>query len=101
MTLVQLERFVRVINGYHEREEELSKALGPFNSSYTEVEFYPGMVSTIMDYIKEEFKDEDDWFGYWFYELDQGRNKELGASYKDGTPIKLDTLEDVYNFMVS
>ncbi len=100
MRLERLERFVDAINKYHEREELLAKALEPFNDSYTIIEFCPDIIKCIFDYINEEFEDIGDWFGYWFYELDQGKNKTLGGVLEDGAPIKLDTLEDVYNFML-
>ena len=101
MRLDQLERFVDAINEYDKREEELGKSLEPFNDSYTMISFCPVIVESILDFIREEFNDVGEWFEYWFYELDQGKNKELGASYENGEPIKLDTLEDVYNFMLA
>lgn len=100
MTLEQLNRFVEALNKFHEREELLSDCFGPFNSSWTMIEFCPEISRSIFEFIKEEFEDVGDWFGYWFYELDQGKNKEIGASTMDEVPIKLDTLEDLYNFMM-
>jgi len=102
MTLEQLRRFVDALNSYHMREEQLSKAVEPFNSSWTMIEFCPLITKCIFDYIKEVFNDEGEWFGYWFYELEQGKNSDRLKAYNEkGDQIVLNTLEDVYRLLVS
>lgn len=98
MTFIQFERFFTAIDVYHKKEEALGKALEQFSSSWTIIEFCPEIVSSIFSFLKEEMNDEDDWIGWWFYE--KKHNPELKAYYKNKKEIKLDTLRDLYGFLL-
>ena len=102
MTLIQFKRFIYSIKDYYEKEELLSKALEPFNSSYTIIEFCPSIVSSIYDYLEEEFGDKDKWILYWIHDLNYGTNLDLmeGCSYKDGTKIDISSIEKLYEFLI-
>lgn len=53
--------------------------------------------------IKKEYGDSGlDWFYWWLYEFPSLKRKDLKEYYAteaDGTPIILDTPEDLYNFL--
>lgn len=101
MTLEQFERFVDAIDEYHKREELFCKALEPFNSSYTVIDFCSEITFSIIQYIDEYFNDESSWFSYWFYELEQGEKYfENCAIDANGKSIKLKTKEDLYNLLM-
>ena len=54
--------------------------------------------------IKQNFGDDGyDWFNWWMYELPSLRKmvmKESYASEADGTPIILDTVDQLYDFLL-
>lgn len=54
--------------------------------------------------IKENFGENGyDWFNWWMYELPSVRKKEVKeyyASEADGTPIILDTPDQLYDFLL-
>ena len=100
ISLKQFTTFIEGIDKFYKREEQLNRAFGEFNTSYTIVEFCPEIVDSILQFLKEVFEDEDDWIGYWIYELEMGNRKDLGCFYKTGESIKLDTIEDLFNFLL-
>jgi hypothetical protein len=100
MTLDQFKKFVYALEEFYTREDMLTALFEPFNSSWTMVEFCPVITSTICNYIKEVFNDKGEWFDYWFYELDRGEKYTPDScTQKDGTPIVIKTVEDIYNFL--
>ena len=58
-----------------------------------------GLLHHYMALVKELMHDEGEWIEYWIYELEYGTRTDLGASYKDGTPIPLATIEDLYRLL--
>lgn len=100
MTVNQFKRFVDAVNAFREAEERLSIALESFNDSWTTITFCTQITESIYSYIKEYFNDEEEWFDYWYFELDQGKTwTEQSCHRKDGTLIKLETIEDIYNLL--
>lgn len=54
----------------------------------------------VLDALREEFDDKDDWIGYFVYELYWGRKYEDGKIIDaDGTIIKLASPADLYDFL--
>lgn len=52
--------------------------------------------------LKKLFNDDDDTILYWIYELECGKNWKAGCFIdKDGNDIKLETAEDLYNYLTS
>lgn len=53
-------------------------------------------------HIMFEKADRDNWIEYFCFELDFGKKWEVGCvRQKDGTDIKLETPEDLYDYLVS
>jgi len=100
MNLNQFKIFMQAIKDYYEREEQLSIALEPFNSSYTVIEFCPSIVSSVLNYLKDSFNDKDEWISYWIFELDYGTRTDIGVSYKNGDYIDLSSIDALYNFLI-
>lgn len=101
MTLEQLKRFSDALSEYYKREDMLSNAIEPLNSSYTVIEFCPDITFAIVQYIEEDLNDTSSWFSYWFYELEQGTKYEDGTiTDGNGNSIKMQTIEDVYNYLM-
>lgn len=98
MTYEQFERFFNAIDRYYEREREFDKCFETFNSSHTLVEFCPEITNCIFEFLKEEFKDESDWINWWYFER-RGR-VELKAYDVNKKEIKLDTLKELYQFLI-
>lgn len=72
------------------------------------IEFTNNKYITSIEYliyfiIKKEYGANGwDWFSWWFYELPCLKRKELKESYaseSDGTPIIIDTPEQLYEFL--
>lgn len=56
---------------------------------------------TIVNLLRRMFLDDDDFIGYFLYEIDFGRS-ELANSVRDvdGTPIPMSTPGDLYDFLI-
>lgn len=100
MKYKHFKQLLESIKETNDREEAFNKALDPFNDSYNIFCFSSKLQSSVMKYLKDVFEDEGTWIDYWVYELDFGTRTDLGASYKDGTPIKLNTMKDLYKFLL-
>lgn len=60
-----------------------------------------GHTEKIVEILQIVFKDKGDWIGYWIYELEYGsRWKEDSITEADGTSIRLQTIEDLYKFLM-
>lgn len=59
------------------------------------------MIEYIIDLLEDEFNDTNHWISYWIYELDFGKLWSSGMIIdKDERDIKLQTKEDLYNFLI-
>jgi hypothetical protein len=48
------------------------------------------------------FKDDEEWVNYWVYDLNWGLNYKSGCVRNaDGSDIKLETLRDLYDFLIA
>lgn len=64
------------------------------NSPISEIE------GALLKLLREVMEDKDDWIGYWMWELDFGKKWEPGKiTSLDGTDIKLETLDDLWNLL--
>lgn len=50
--------------------------------------------------LGEVFKDKFDWICWWIYEKDFGENKKIKANGVNKQAIKLDTAEQLYDFLI-
>lgn len=53
----------------------------------------------VIELLIKLMHDEDRWIEYFVYELDWGKRTDLHASWEDGTPIPLNTLDDLYRLL--
>ena len=67
------------------------------------VEYFPGQYfeyeGMVVRLLSEVMNDKDDWIGWWLYDCNYGRDTEGRASYKDDSPIIVDTPEKLYDFL--
>ena len=80
-------------------EDNLNKAFRKFCPDFNFICF-SRQEELIVDLIKMLMGDEDDWIGYWLYELDCGKEaKKNSVQDKDGKNIPIKTLRDLYNII--
>ena len=61
--------------------------------------FFNAAIDIAIDLLKRVMNDEDEWIEYYIYEANWGKTfKEVYES--DGTPIPLETIEDLYNIII-
>jgi len=64
------------------------------------------LIEKTIDFLKEAFDDvENDWIGYFIFDLDFGRDETFykegsPVERKDGTKVPMRTSEDLYNYLV-
>lgn len=62
-----------------------------------EVFFNSPLTAAIIDLLDDYFGEDCDWISYWVYELDCGNKWTVDSVVeKDGTPISLRTIDDVW-----
>lgn len=98
ITLQQFDIFLKAIKQFHKREQLLGDSIDIFNSSWTVIEFCPEIVEAIFSFLHVEFNDKGDWIGWWLYE--KGDNDHIKAYTIDNQEIKLDSVEELYNFLL-
>lgn len=60
----------------------------------------PNQIDSVIDLLEYILHDEDDWIGYWLFELDCGKRYKPGMiTESDGTDIPLATIEDLWNLL--
>ena len=62
--------------------------------------YFPSLECEVSRLLESIMEDKGEWISYWIFELDFGRKYEDGAiTEADGSIIKLETVEDLYNFL--
>lgn len=60
----------------------------------------PNQIDSVIELLEYIMRDEDDWIGYWVFELDCGKRYKPGiVTEKDGADIPLETIEDLWNLL--
>lgn len=55
----------------------------------------------IVRFLQNEFEDDDDWIGYFCYDMNYLKDFEIGnIILKDGTMPNIDTWEKAYDFLI-
>ena len=92
----------RLLN-YLDREKQLSEAMGNYCEDLWF--FHPKDVITLVEDLLVDLtgdNKDDSIISYWLYELDCGKKWEPGTiTTLDGIDIKLQTVEDLYKYLVS
>ena len=103
---MEKETFVQAINAIEKQirfDVEISEALGKaFPNAHT-ANLLPDnhiVIDALMDLLREEMGDEDDWIGWFCWETDFGEKSDnLGAFDIYGNKIKMDNAEDLYDML--
>lgn len=95
---------MNTICDYIEFDNEMSKVFDAYNKKTGnpgEPEFYGTLVGAIADLLTAIMRDEENqWIYYWLFELERGKHYTDGCvKYADGSPIKLETIEDLWNLL--
>ena len=76
-------------------EKKIGLGIEPIQFSYNTLN------SIVIEILKKIFEDDNDWIGYFCYEIDYGRAYTYGCiTEEDGTPIPLYNADDLYDFLV-
>lgn len=92
---------------FHDLQKNIDDLLRTFRKETKEDAeiYFPTMEDDLIELLGILFEDDDDWIGYWVYEL------ECGDKYEDGcvtsmsggheVNIPLKTVEDLWNLLIS
>lgn len=97
LTFEKFNNYIKRIKKQIECEDSLDKALQEMSPDFGG--FLNGAIVIALDLLKKIMNDTDNWIDYYIYEANWGTTfKEVYDS--DGTPIPLETIEDLYNIIV-
>lgn len=100
--MISKETFVRTmerIDAFHNKEVALENATRAFGYGYIGGET-DTLEAALVDLIREDLHDTDDWIGYFLYERYGSLDGECVFD-EDNTPIDTSTWEKVYDMIVS
>lgn len=100
--MISKESFCSIMNALRDYNDELEKAANYLHIDYTE-NFATDIACNIMDALAKDVRDtDDDWLGYFAWELDFGRAEmaEGCVQIKD-KEWSLKSAEDLYDFLVN
>lgn len=100
ITKKQFITIITAIEEQHKLEQEFADALDKILDGNFVPMLSANLENSIMTVVKELFEDNADWISWWMYEKDFGKRKDMSASYKNGKKIKLDTVDDLYKFLI-
>ena len=101
--MLSKETFIKAIDQikrHRDIECKINDATKDFNFMQFQFGDYEDVVVRILEDAMEDTT--DNWIGYWIYELDFGNDYYKGSIVEiDGTPIKLSTSNELYDFLLS
>lgn len=95
------ERFAEFIDRYRLGRDKFERW-----ANATETYFEDCMMGFIpddslpIDILRDIFEDDEDWIGYWLYELEFGVKWRPGTVTIDDVDIPLGSVKDLYDFLV-
>lgn len=98
LSLESFKKYIAIVR----RDEEVCD--GIYDASKQTIDLYetfesPGAVVNLLGLMMH---DSNDWIGYWLYELNYGKDWKPGCiTDENDNDIKIETEEDLYNFLVS
>lgn len=105
--MISLHDFRKAVEFIKERDEAMNKINKVFTDEFEDSIFYPyfryehAMIELLVAATSDKYNTEDD-INYFIYELDFGDSWKPGMiTDKDGNDIKMATIEDLYNYIVS
>ena len=106
--MIKKDLFVETINFIRDRNDSMNKVNKVFTEEFEDSVFYPyfkyeaqmlKVLAASFDYDEAII---DDWISYFCFEIDFGRKyspTEECAWEKDGSPIKLGSAEELYDYL--
>jgi hypothetical protein len=92
-TMKDLKSLTDDSHGVHLAMKKLSPDFGGFYNDRAE--------TIVVDLLRDAFNDnENDWLGYFIYELNWGNEYRPGTITDKGGKIKLKTLDNLYNLLI-
>lgn len=107
--MISKDKFFEILNYFQENEQFEESLRQLLKNSVRSTDFMDAAMFTdckMIDYViyllEDNFNDSSEgWIGYWIYELNYGKEWRPGCvTLKDGTDIKLQSKEDLYNFLI-
>ena len=93
-------KFIEAIKKQHEKETKFTKALESICDGFFVSELTEDITNMLVTIMETELEDTSEWLTWWMYEKDFGTRKDMTAYYADESEIKLDTVEEIYNFLI-
>lgn len=102
MTYEQFEKTIKTVIKQTEFETELNGICDKYGS-ISEIWLSPELFDVILELLEHIFHDEENqWIYYWMYEKDFGKAyKDGDVTDKEGNVIKLKTIRDLYDLLIS
>lgn len=97
MTFEKFKAYMDIVEHDYNVQEKVFEASG-HTIELIEVFSSLSAVTDLLSYIFCD--DEDDWIGYYCWELDMGKNWKPGMVTKDGKDIPLGTVRDLYELLI-
>jgi len=97
-TKIDKEIFVDCINSIQQLDEtniKLANLLGADMIGYNS-----NLINKLIQILEINMADSGNWIDYYIWELDYGKRKDLGAFREDGSSVKLESAEDLYDFLM-
>lgn len=97
MTFEKFKEYMDIVEHDYNIQEKIYEAS---NHTIELIEVFSSLsaVTNLLSYI---FCDEEDWVGYYCWELDMGKNWKPGMiTSKDGKDIPLGTVRDLYELLI-
>ena len=104
--MIRKDLFVETISFIRDRSDAMDKLNKVFTEEFEDSVFYPyfkyeaQMLKVLAASFDHDDAIIDDWISYFCFELDFGRKYTKECAWeKDGTPIKLGTAEELYDYL--
>ena len=100
ITFEQFSDYIETIQDEMKREDKINDVLSN-EFALERTMLYNPLLSEYIKLLRDIFKDEGDYIGYYVYDLDFGRDYHEGdIQDENGRNIPLLTVEDLYNLLV-
>lgn len=94
------DNFVFILDSLKKESDMISELYKEYNIDLIDCNWLLNETSVI-NLLEFIFDDEDtDWIGWWCWEKDFGRDKEIDVYYDFNDPIILDTPDQLYDFLI-
>lgn len=104
ITFDEFNRYINAIKDEEELQDKITDAVSEYNQkqNMSVCLVIPSQDYVIVDLLAKIMDDKNEWISYWVYELDCGKSYKDGCvTDKDGGIIKLKTIKDLWNLLMS